>query len=32
LEECEEFIRQHGEPEMISGQQEHCEAIFNRYL
>ncbi|EFX60704.1 hypothetical protein DAPPUDRAFT_69060, partial [Daphnia pulex] len=32
LEECEEFIHQHGEPEMISGQQEHCEAIFNRYL
>nr|CAH0112826.1 unnamed protein product [Daphnia galeata] len=32
LEECEEFIRQHGEPETISGQQEHCEAIFNRYL
>ncbi len=32
LEECEEFIREHGEPAMTSGQQEHYESIFNRYL
>lgn len=32
LQECEEYVHQQGEPEAISGQQEHCEAIFNRYL
>ena len=32
LEECEEFIREQGEPKQTSGQQEHCESIFNRYI
>lgn len=32
LEECEEFIREQGEPKQTSGQQEHCEFIFNRYI
>ena len=32
LEECEEFIRKQGEPKQTSGQQEHNEAIFNRYI
>ena len=33
LEECEEYVRNQGhQPKKISGQQEHYESIFNRYL
>ena len=32
LDECENFINQHGEPGMVSGKQEHCESIFNHYI
>lgn len=32
LEECEEFVSKHGEPEQRSGQQEMYDAIINRYV
>jgi len=32
LEELEEYVLQHGEPSLISGQQEHFESMFNYYM
>jgi xylose isomerase len=32
LEECEEYIRQNGEPTMKSGKQEHLESLLNHYI
>ncbi|XP_060717518.1 E3 ubiquitin-protein ligase RNF144B isoform X2 [Tachysurus vachellii] len=32
LEDLEEFIKQNGEPKVISGKQERYEVVFNRYL
>jgi len=32
LEECEEYVKKHGEPEKRSGQQELYEMILNRYV
>merc|ERR1711911_173669 len=32
LEDCEKFVREHGEPGPMSAKQEHLETIFNRYL
>jgi xylose isomerase len=31
LEDCEAFIKQHGEPQQRSGQQEKYECILNTY-
>jgi len=32
LEECETFVREHGEPVTRSGRQEHYERVLNYYL
>jgi len=32
LEECETFVKEHGEPTPHSGRQEHFEAVVNRYM
>ncbi|XP_068747642.1 xylose isomerase-like [Montipora capricornis] len=32
LEELEAFVVEHGEPKLISGKQEKCEAIVNFYV
>ncbi|XP_013404708.1 xylose isomerase [Lingula anatina] len=32
FEELEEYVKKNGNPEMISGKQEHCEAMFNHYV
>ncbi|XP_065176643.1 uncharacterized protein LOC135806396 isoform X2 [Sycon ciliatum] len=32
LEECEDFIHSKGEPTLLSGRQEHCEAVVNYYV
>jgi xylose isomerase len=32
LEECEEFVLKHGEPEIKSGKQEQYEAMLNYYV
>lgn len=31
LEDCEAFIKEHGEPQQRSGQQEKYECILNTY-
>lgn len=31
LEDCEKYVKEHGEPVMISGKQEKYEMIFNGY-
>jgi xylose isomerase len=32
LDECERFIRAHGEPEMVSGRQEYLENLINNFI
>lgn len=32
LEECESYIKENGNPNVISGKQEKLETIFNRYM
>ena len=32
LEDCEKFIKEHGEPQQRSGQQELYELIYNRFI
>ncbi len=32
LDECERFIRAHGEPEVVSGRQEYLENLINNFI
>lgn len=32
LADCERFVMENGEPELVSGKQEMVETIFNRYM
>jgi xylose isomerase len=32
LEDCEQYVKENGEPEMRSGQQELYEMVLNRFV